>query len=96
MTAVTLAELLQGARSGEQFEGLRTVFQDVPRLEEMEGDWVEAARLTSALRRRGVTLPLIDACLASVCLRLGALLLTLDSDFDRVPGLRRMKPEALS
>ena len=96
MTAVTLAELLQGSRSAAEFETLREVFQDVPKLEEGEGDWVEAARLSSSLRRRGTTLPLIDSCLVAVCLRLGALLLTLDGDFDRVPGLRRMKPEPLS
>ena len=30
--------------------------------------------------------------LAAVSLRHAALLLTLDSDFDRIPGLRRLRP----
>ena len=96
LTTLTLAELLQGARSEGEFEGLREIFRDVPRVDEIPEDWIEAARLTSGLRRRGLTVPLLDCCLASTCLRLGALLLTLDSDFDRIPGLRRLKPERLS
>ena len=96
LTTLTLAELLQGARSEDEFEGLRGIFRDVPRVDESPEDWIEAARLTSGLRRRGVTVPLLDCCLASTCHRLGALLLTLDADFDRIPGLRRLKPKPLS
>ena len=96
LTTLTLAELLQGARSEGEFEGLRDLFRDVPRVHETPEDWIEAARLTSGLRRRGITVPLLDCCIASTCLRLGALLLTLDADFDRIPGLRRLRPESLS
>ena len=96
LTTLTLAELLQGARSEGEFEGLREVFRDVPRVDEIPEDWIEAARLASGLRRRGITVPLLDCCLASTCHRLGSLLLTLDADFDKIPGLRRLKPEPLS
>ena len=96
VTALTLAEVLQGARSDAEFEGIREVFQDIEKIHETETDWVEAARMVSTLRRRGVPLVLSDALLAMVSLRLQAILLTLDRDFDRVPGSRRMKPEPLS
>jgi predicted nucleic acid-binding protein len=93
LTSLTLAEMLQGTRSEGEFDGLYDLFRDVPRIVESEEDWVGAARLTSSLRRNGVRIPLFDCCLATVCLRHEVLLLTLDGDFDRVPGLRRMKPE---
>ena len=96
VTFLTLAEVLQGARSEEEFEEAREIFRDIPRAGEEETDWVEAARMAFRLRRRGFTLLLPDCHVAAVCLRLRAPLLTLDSDFDRVPGLRRMKPERLS
>ena len=96
VTFLTLAEVLQGARSEEDFEEVREIFQDIPRTGEDEVDWVEAARLASRLRRRGFTLLLPDCHIAAVCLRLKSPLLTLDGDFDRVPGLRRMKPERLA
>lgn len=96
VTFLTLAEVLQGAHSDPEFEEILEVFQDVRRIQETGTDWVEAARLVYSRRRHGVSLVLSDALLAVVSLRLGALLLTLDGDFDRVPGLRRMKPEPLS
>lgn len=93
VTSLTLAEVLQGARSEAEFEGILDVFRDVERVQELRTDWVEAARMVCSLKRRGVSLVLSDALLAVVSLRMGSLLLTLDGDFDRVPGLRRMKPQ---
>lgn len=46
-----------------------------------------AGQLRSDLRRRGESLPMIDAMIASIALRHHSVLVTGDAGFSRVPGL---------
>lgn len=48
-------------------------------------DWQLAARLWADTRRRGVQLSDIDLLLASMALRLGAILVTDNADFEALP-----------
>lgn len=54
-----------------------------------EIDALGAAALQVALRRRGRQLQTVDALIAAAALRYDLTLLTTDSDFAAVPGLRR-------
>lgn len=53
-----------------------------------EEDAERAARLQVFLRRRGWQLKTIDALIAAIALRYDLTLLTIDGDFDAVPGLK--------
>lgn len=53
-----------------------------------EADALDAAALQVALRRQGRQLATVDALIATTALRYDLTLLTTDSDFASVPGLR--------
>lgn len=50
--------------------------------------WLEAEDLLWKLDRAGVNLPLQDVLIAACALRLGAVVLTYDEHFHRIPGIR--------
>jgi len=50
--------------------------------------WIEVEKMAWALDRQGNILPLTDIVIACCALRIGAVVLTFDSDFFRIPGIR--------
>lgn len=85
--AVVAAEVLQGARSDEDFLRLATQLEVLHRLEATWQTWVGAARMATDLRRRGHTVPLMDLLIAKLALEGDHALFTLDSHFELIPGL---------
>lgn len=84
LTGPVLTELLQGCKSeAEQWKLLRLLtpirYADVSR-----GDWAIAGDVLARLRRRGITLPLTDALIATVAQRNGFPVLTLDKHFQHL------------
>jgi predicted nucleic acid-binding protein len=80
-------EVLRGVRDLKPRERLRDfmgVMQFVPTDERL---WREATELAWRIDRLGATIQATDALIAASALRKGASVLTLDSDFQRVPGL---------
>ncbi|AFM11944.1 type II toxin-antitoxin system VapC family toxin [Turneriella parva] len=53
--------------------------------------WLETARLAWQLDRKGLTLPLTDLAIACCAKRVGAEIVTLDTDFQKIPGLKIRK-----
>jgi predicted nucleic acid-binding protein len=49
--------------------------------------WEHAARLARALEQRGTPIPAQDSLIAAHALQAGAAVLTLDTDYRRIPGL---------
>lgn len=80
-------EVLRGMReprARQRLEAFMAVMQYVPTDERL---WSEATDLAWRIDRAGRTIQATDALIAAAALRLGASVLTLDSDFRRVPGL---------
>ena len=50
--------------------------------------WEEVERMLWALDRQGDVVSLTDAVIACCALRISAVVLTFDRDFDRIPGVR--------
>lgn len=50
--------------------------------------WKEVENLAWQLDRRGVVLPLTDIIIACCARRIGAVVLTFDKHFSRIPGIR--------
>lgn len=89
MAAPALTELLMGA----YFKGgalLKDTLDMVSRLDILEVDAeaaAEAGRLGAELLRRGESLPTTDLLIASTARLRQQVLVTRDSDFQRIPGL---------
>jgi predicted nucleic acid-binding protein len=80
-------EVLRGIReprASQRMEDFMAVMQYVPTDESL---WREATDLAWRIDRAGQTIQATDALIAAAALRKGASVLTLDSDFNRVPGL---------
>lgn len=80
-------EVLRGVREPRARGRLRdfmSVMQFVPADERL---WREAEELAWRIDRLGATIQATDVLIAASALRKGASVLTLDSDFKRVPGL---------
>ncbi|MBI4201219.1 MAG: PIN domain-containing protein [Chloroflexi bacterium] len=88
MVGGVLAEILQGARSQQEFDGLNERLSALPYLEATQETWVRVGALSYQLRQRGVMVALGDLLIAALALEHDHQVYTLDEHFQRVPGLR--------
>ena len=79
-----LQELLDGLRTTRQFDRLLALLDPCPLLELNRQTYVDAARLRSQCRSKGVNVGPIDFLIAAACCQHGFPLLTADKDFQRI------------
>ena len=91
MCGVVEMELIHGVRPRERKE-LVSLLSAVAFEEITREDYRSAGELLGDLRMKGTSIPSTDALIATICLRAGLSLLTLDKHFQRIPGLRRLNP----
>lgn len=94
MVGAVYAELVHGARDDIEFRRLEEDLKAFPFLEARQETWQRAGRLLFDLRRRGLTVPLADALIATIALMGGHEVYTLDEHFQRVPGVKLHEPKA--
>ena len=95
MVGPVLAEILQEARSDEEFDFLAENLDALRLVEADKGTWVRVGKMGLALRKDGATLAHADLLIASLAMQHGLPLLTLDQDFHRIPGLQLYSTETL-
>ncbi len=83
-TGLVLQELLQGFRSPRARDAIIHRFASLPFLVPERADYIEAAEVRNACRRKGVQVGTIDALLAELCLSNELTILTTDLDFHRM------------
>lgn len=93
---VVLQEILSGVRTADQFERLRSALEGFPILLASPDDHLEAARLMNRLRAAGIAGSSFDALIAAMTMRRGAVLFTLDRDFERMASVLPLKLLATS
>ena len=82
-------EVLQGSRDEKAFSKLEQEMSIWEYEAEEPADFIEAARVFSKLRWKGITLPPSDCLIAAVAMRRKLSLYTVDPDFDHITQLRR-------
>lgn len=80
-------ELLWGVRPHER-KHLSKLLDALEYIETTREDYFAAGQLLCALREKGVTIPSTDGLIAVLCLRHSLNLLTTDSHFQQISGLR--------
>lgn len=85
---VILTELLQGAKIKKEFDAILEGMLSLPILGPTLNTWVEAGRISFKLRRQGVTIPTTDLIIAALALENNCMVLTLDSHFQQIPGIK--------
>ena len=85
-------EVERGLRAGRVRERLAAFLDVLVMIPTGNKVWTRATEIAWSLDRRGVTLPAQDCLIAACALAGGALVLTDDRHFDRIPGLRVLRP----
>ena len=88
MVGMVLSEILQGIRTKKEASRVKESLKRLPYLEVTRDTWEKAGELSRDLRRRGTTIPLSDIIIASLAIAGGCEVLTVDSHFQHVPGLK--------
>lgn len=84
LTGPVLAELMQGCRSEAQQRKLLRALTPIHYVEVVRADWTRAGDTLGRLRRKGITVPLSDAVIATVARRNGLRVLSLDKHFQHL------------
>ena len=88
MVGPVLAEILQGARSLEEFNRLRVRLAALPYAAATRETWDQSGALSYQLRQQGNPVGLVDLLISALALEHDHQLYTLDNHFQRVPGLK--------
>ena len=87
LAGIVLTEILQGAKIKTEFDAILESMLALPLLEASLMTYIEAGRLSFALRKKGITVPTTDLIIASLALDNNCLILTLDAHFQKIPGV---------
>jgi predicted nucleic acid-binding protein len=85
---LVLAELRRGCRTRDQAKRMLGRLQGLPYLEVDRDNWLAAGQMAAEAAARGYKVEIADCLLAALALRDNCPILTLDQDFQRIPGLR--------
>ena len=90
-TGVIIAELLQGVKNPKEEQRIAGLLTAINLLEITTDLWIKAGMASSALRRKGINLPLTDVAIATLAMEHNLSVLTLDKHFKQIPGLKIYK-----
>lgn len=92
LCGIVLSELLAGVRTRKSRDTLKETLDALDYAEVSKKTWILAGELSNALKRQGISVPLSDLILAALSIENDSELYTLDSHFERIPGLVRFEP----
>ena len=87
MVGPVLGELLQGARTSDEFERLRARLIALSFILETEETWLRLGELSFQLRQRGTPLPVVDVLIAALAIENDCAVYPLDQHFQRIPSV---------
>jgi predicted nucleic acid-binding protein len=79
-----LVELIQGTRTSEEKETIKTLIRGIHWLSVSDDHWNKASEMVFALRRKGITSSAIDTLIAILAIEYHCILLHKDSHFDLI------------
>ncbi len=85
---IIAAEVLRGITAPKIYTRMEDLFFLMPWIDIDKKLWKDITHLAWQLDRKGTVLPLTDICIASCCLTAGAGIVTTDSHFSSIPGLK--------
>jgi tRNA(fMet)-specific endonuclease VapC len=91
ITGPIISELLQGVRSSKEYESLSESLEGLPYENTVYDDWKKSGQILFDLKKKAITIPVTDAIIGSVALRLNAAILSLDSHFKHISGLKMLE-----
>ncbi len=81
-------ELMQGAKSQEESAHLSEVLSALHYIEMTSKLWIKAGNISAGLRAKGITLTMSDLIIGAIASELRLEVLTLDTHFTSIPGIK--------
>ncbi len=85
---MVVVEVTRGRRDPNVLRRFKDAFSVMSYINTTSDTWERTAHLTWALDRQGIVLPATDVLIAACALQTDAAVLTLDTHFQKIPGLR--------
>jgi predicted nucleic acid-binding protein len=79
-----LVELIQGTRTEEEKETIKTLIRGIHWLSVSDDHWRKASEMAFALRRKGITSSAVDTLISILAIEYHCMLLHKDSRFDLI------------
>lgn len=89
---IVLAELIQGAKSEREISTIEDFFDAFTILDQGQGTWLKAGKLSRQLKNRGKTIHPLDCYIAVIAQENACAILTLDDHFKEI---QKVMPFAL-
>lgn len=83
-----ISELLHGVKNEKEYKILSQSIGAIPYLDCTFEDWIKTGNILFYLKKKGKIIPLTDALISVVALRIDASILTLDRHFKEIPGIK--------
>ncbi|MDI6783237.1 MAG: PIN domain nuclease, partial [bacterium] len=84
-------EVLQGIRAEREQHQISYYLLRFPFLPTTKSVYISAASIYRNLRRKGITIPSVDATIAAIAIEYGVPLFTLDKHFESIVSVTRLK-----
>lgn len=81
---VVIAELFQGAKSEKEIQVIEEFIEAFHVIDQTEDTWLKAGRLSFALKKKGITINLIDCYIAVLASENNCKLFSLDEHFKSI------------
>jgi len=94
ITGMVQLEVLSGMRTVAEWDDVAAELGSLRQLHTRPGTWLQAARLGSSLRRRGLTLSNADILIAAVAIENDATLVHADAHFERIAQHSELRTES--
>ena len=91
---VVRAEVIIGCKTEQEIRFMTELLYGLRELSITERTWAAAARLGFELRRKGVTAAVTDLLIASSAIEIGASVIHVDRDFDKIAAHSDLKVES--
>ncbi len=85
MVGPVVSELLQGAKTENDYQALSSTIDGVPFINAKFTDWQLAGELSFKMRKKGVTIAITDCLISAIAINNRAAVYTLDQDFKSIP-----------
>jgi hypothetical protein len=86
---VVIAELIQGAKSEKEISVIEDFVEAFNVIDQTENTWLQAGRLSFSIKRKGVTVNIVDCYIALIAHENNCKIMTLDEHFK---GIKKYIP----
>ena len=87
MVGPVVSELLQGAKTENDYQALSSNIDGVPFINAEFADWQLAGKLSFKMKKIGVAIAITDCVIAAIAINNGAVVYTLDQDLQSIPDV---------